>query len=137
MDEAIELRLAPNPKWVRGVIQGRTIVDSREVQFVWENPYYNVAICYLDAAEPRLHDLVRIEWDALDAWFEEEVEVFVHPRSPEARVDVLPSSKSVRVSIDGVTVAESSQPTLLFETGLPTRYYLPKSDVRMRPYLGR
>jgi len=173
MDEAIELRMVPNPKWVRGVVGGTTVIDSRDVQFVWEHPYYpawyfpveavdgdlqanglvtesvlrgtgtrydltvngqtreNAAVRYLEAADARLHDLVRIEWDALDAWFEEGVEVFVHPRSPETRVDVLRSSKAVRVSIDGVVVAESNQPSLLFETGLPTRYYLPKSDVRM------
>jgi uncharacterized protein (DUF427 family) len=28
-------------------------------------------------------------------------------------------------------VADSTSPTLLFETSLPTRYYLPKTDVRM------
>jgi uncharacterized protein (DUF427 family) len=35
------------------------------------------------------------------------------------------------VEIDGVTVAESGQPRILFETGLPPRYYLPLTDVRM------
>jgi len=55
----------------------------------------------------------------------------VHPRNPYTRVDILPSSRHVRVEVDGVTVAESNKPTLLFETGLPVRYYLPKTDVRM------
>ena len=67
----------------------------------------------------------------MDAWFEEDEEVFVHPRSPFTRVDVLASSRNVRVEVDGVTVAESSSPRLLFETGLPVRYYLPKTHVRM------
>ena len=67
----------------------------------------------------------------MDAWFEEDEEVFTHPRDPYTRVDILPSSRHVRVEVDGVTVAESTKPTLLFETGLPTRYYLPKTDVRM------
>lgn len=80
---------------------------------------------------PELAGHVRIEWDALDAWFEEDVEVFVHPRSPDVRVDVLPSSRHVRVLIDGEVVADSVRPRILFETGLPPRYYLPKSDVRM------
>ncbi len=57
--------------------------------------------------------------------------MFVHPRSPEVRVDILPSSRHVRVLIDDVVVADSVRSSLLFETGLPTRYYLPKSDVRM------
>lgn len=78
-----------------------------------------------------LRDLVRLDWDSMDAWFEEEVEVIVHPRSPEVRVDVLASSRHVRVSVDGVVLAESDRPTLLFETGLPMRAYLPQADVRM------
>jgi uncharacterized protein (DUF427 family) len=35
------------------------------------------------------------------------------------------------VEVDGVTVADSHQPRILFETGLPPRYYLPLTDVRM------
>lgn len=67
----------------------------------------------------------------MDAWFEEDEEVFTHPRDPYTRADILPSSRHVRIEVDGVTVAESSKPTLLFETGLPARYYLPKTQVRM------
>ena len=67
----------------------------------------------------------------MDAWFEEDEEVFTHPRDPYTRVDILPSSRHVRVEVDGVTVAESTSPRLLFETGLPVRYYLPKTHVRL------
>jgi uncharacterized protein (DUF427 family) len=69
-------------------------------------------------------------WGELD-WFEEEERVFAHARDPFKRVDVLPSSRHVQVSVDGTEIADSSRPTLLFETYLPTRYYLPRSDVRM------
>ena len=70
-------------------------------------------------------------WNRMDAWCEEDDEVFVHPRDPYHRVDVLSSSRHVRVVVAGETVAETRRPWLLFETGLPTRYYLPKADVRM------
>ena len=70
-------------------------------------------------------------WNQMDAWFEEDEEVFVHPRDPYTRVDTVHSSKHVRVEIDGVVVADSRRPVLLYETGLPTRYYMPKQDVRM------
>lgn len=86
---------------------------------------------HIDSPVEELRDLVRFEWDAMDAWFEENTEVFVHPRSPEVRVDALPSTRHVRVLIDGVVVADSVRPTILYETGLPPRYYLPKTDVRM------
>ena len=67
----------------------------------------------------------------MDAWFEEDEQVFTHPRDPYTRVDILASSRHVRIEVDGVTIAESSKPTLLFETGLPVRYYLPQTHVRM------
>jgi uncharacterized protein (DUF427 family) len=89
------------------------------------------ALRYQDSPIEELRDLVRFEWGAMDAWFEEDEEVFIHPRDPHHRVDILPSSRRIRVEVDGVTVAESSNPRLLFETGLPVRYYLPKTHVRM------
>jgi uncharacterized protein (DUF427 family) len=89
------------------------------------------AVRYADSPIPELRDLIRLDWDAMDAWFEEDEEVFTHPRDPHTRIDILPSSRHVRIEVDGVTVAESSNPTLLFETGLPVRYYLPKTHVRL------
>ena len=74
-----------------------------------------------------LKDTVRLDWAAVDAWFEEDEEIFVHPRNPYARVDALRSARTVRVERDGVVLAESSSPVLVFETGLPTRYYLPRT----------
>ena len=70
-------------------------------------------------------------WHRMEAWFEEDEEVFVHPRDPYHRVDVLSSSRHVRVVVGRRDLAETRRPWLLFETGLPARYYLPKVDVRM------
>jgi uncharacterized protein (DUF427 family) len=85
-------------------------------------------------ADPKIEDLtghIALKWNTMDHWFEEDEEVFVHPRDPYTRVDILPSSRRVRVEIDGVTVADSTNASFLYETNLPTRYYLPKTDVRM------
>jgi uncharacterized protein (DUF427 family) len=76
-----------------------------------------------------LDHTVRFEWSALDAWFEEDERVFVHPRDPYTRVDALRSTRSVRIELDGVVLAESSSPVLVFETGLPTRYYLNRMEI--------
>jgi uncharacterized protein (DUF427 family) len=78
-----------------------------------------------------LRDLVRLEWGAMDEWLEEDEPVYTHPRDPYTRVDILASSRHVRVELDGVTVADCAQPRILFETALPPRYYLPLSDVKM------
>lgn len=86
---------------------------------------------YRESPIEEIEDHIRFDWEAMDAWFEEDEEVYVHPRDPYTRVDVLQSSRHVEVVVNGVKVADSHQPRLLFETGLPTRYYLPKTDVRM------
>ena len=78
-----------------------------------------------------IKDFVAFYWNRMDAWFEEDEEIFVHPRDPYTRVDTVHSSRHVRVEIDGVTLGETHRPILLFETGLPTRYYIPKQDVCM------
>jgi uncharacterized protein (DUF427 family) len=78
-----------------------------------------------------LTDHLTFSWHRVDAWYEEAEEVFVHARDPHSRVDVLRSTRHVEVSVDGVVIADSHRPHLLFETTLPTRYYLPLEDVRM------
>lgn len=78
-----------------------------------------------------LEGTVRFDWTALDAWFEEDEEVFVHPRNPYARVDAIRSGRTVRVELDGTLLAESSSPVFVFETGLPTRYYLPRTALQL------
>jgi uncharacterized protein (DUF427 family) len=69
-------------------------------------------------------------WKKTDAWFEEETEIFVHARDPYTRVDAIRSSRHIQVVVGGEVVAESNRPVIVFETGLATRYYLPKEDVR-------
>lgn len=170
----------PSERWVRGVKDGVTVVDSRRPVLVWEPgrpvplyafPVEDVRMDLLQravTAEPRaarrhpgaaaFYDLavqpggetiagaawtyagedlaghVSFEWfgrEVLDHWYEEDDEVFVHPRDPHKRVDALPSSRHVRVEIENTVVAESHTPVLLFETDLPVRYYLPREDVRL------
>jgi uncharacterized protein (DUF427 family) len=85
---------------------------------------------YPASAARQIHDAVRFEWNAMSEWLEEDEPVYTHPRDPHTRVDILASSRHVRIEIDGVTVADSTSPRILFETGLPPRYYLPLTDVR-------
>jgi uncharacterized protein (DUF427 family) len=93
----------------------------------------NLAWAYADPTGDvaPLKDHLTFYWNAVDNWFEEDEEIYVHPRDPYSRVDTVHSSRHVRVEVDGHTVAETRRPVLLYETGLPTRYYIPKMDVRM------
>jgi len=102
--------------------------DVRGGDEVAENAAYQYVIdCKIDG----LHGWIAFVWDKMGAWFEEDEEVFVHARDPYTRIDILPSSRHIEVVVNGVKVADSHQPRILVETGLPTRYYLPKTDVRM------
>jgi len=96
--------------------------DRRVDDAAWTYPSPNPEL-------PDLAGLVAFYWVKADAWLEEDEEVFVHPRDPYHRVDVLPTSRHVRVSVDGVVLADSNNTVVLFESGLPPRYYFPKADV--------
>ena len=111
----------PSPS--RGPAEVLTVVTARG-----EVP--GAALRYRDSPLEALRDAVRIEWSAMDEWLEEEEPVYVHPRDPYKRVDILASSRHVRVELDGVTLAESRSPRILYETSLPPRYYLPLADLR-------
>jgi uncharacterized protein (DUF427 family) len=135
----MRVRIEPCPKRIRAVVGGVTVVDSTTARYVWlDRPYPtyyfpagDVHPDYRDRGAAEHDGLIAFRWSAMDHWFEEDEEVYVHARDPRTRVDILPSSRAVRVEVDGVTVATSSHPTLLFETGLPTRYYFAKTDVRL------
>jgi uncharacterized protein (DUF427 family) len=161
-----------NPRWIRGYVGDRLVVDSRRTLLVWEVPYYpqwyvpteDVAAelrptgggettpergravevdlvlddgrerpaagwRYDDPTVARLGGRVRFRFDALDRWLEEDEEVIVHPRSPYVRVDALASSRRVVVRVGDRVVADSTRPTIVYETGLIPRYYLPPADV--------
>jgi len=79
----------------------------------------------------QITNAIRFDWEAMGEWLEEDEPVYTHARDPHTRVDILASSRHVEVRLDGITVADSTSPRILFETGLPPRYYLPLSDVRM------
>lgn len=83
------------------------------------------------AADAGLAGMVTVDWGKADAWYEEDEEVYVHPRDPGKRLDALKSSRHVVIKMDGTTLAESHRPVLLFEPPLPVRYYLPQPDVRL------
>lgn len=85
-----------------------------------------------DAFDSELAGLVKIDFKALDAWYEEQTQVLYHPKDPYHRVDVLPSGRKVRVEIDGVVIADTGDEggvQSLWETNFPGRWYLPRTAV--------
>jgi len=82
----------------------------------------------IEGAAP-LKDMIAFYFDRMDHWYEEDEEIFVHPRDPYHRVDVIPTSRHIRVSLDSEVLAESDRAMALFESNLPIRWYLPREDV--------
>jgi uncharacterized protein (DUF427 family) len=97
--------------------------DRRVEDAAWYYPSPNPEV-------PDLQDRIAFYWGKVDTWLEEDEEISVHPRDPYHRVDALRTSRAVRVSVDGVLLAESDETIVVFETGLPPRHYFPKSAVR-------
>lgn len=73
---------------------------------------------------------VALDFAAFDAWYEEDERIFGHPRDPYSRIDVRRTSRPIRIEVDGEVLAETTQARMLFETGIHTRFYVPKDDVR-------
>lgn len=92
---------------------------------------HRAATRYPDAPDAAMREAILISWNAMTTWLEEDEVVHFHARSPYVRVDVLPSSRHVEVKVDGEVIADSRRASILFETGLAPRFYLPRVDVRM------
>lgn len=137
-------RVEPTQRWIRVRSGGEWIADSKRalllIQYAGPDrlptyylPLSDVRADAVDRAStsdlPELAGHVTFSWDDVD-WYEESEQIHVHARDPHKRVDVIPSSRHVRVEVDGHTLADTKRPSLLFETWLPTRYYLPRDDVR-------
>jgi uncharacterized protein (DUF427 family) len=136
------LRYEPTRKWIRAEREGEVIVDSHRAVLIW--PPEQVVPRYAfpsgdvrttdgvhECADADLEGYVVVDWHAADRWLEEDEEIVGHPRDPFHRIDIRQSSRHVAITVEGELLAESHRPTLLFETGLPVRHYLPREDVRM------
>ena len=94
-----------------------------------ENAVWGYPEPYDEVAE--IKDFIAFYWDRVEHWYEEDEEIFVHPRDPYKRVDAIASSRHVQVVLGGESVADTRRARFLFETRLPTRYYIPAEDVRV------
>ena len=133
---------APCPRRIRAMHGDKWALDSSEVTYYWEHPYYPqylvpmadinldvVPDTALRTVDGTRADLRLVTWKAMDRWFEEDEEVFVHPRSPYARADAIRSSRRVRLHLGDAVLADASGCVIVFETGLPPRYYLDKTTI--------
>ena len=126
----------PYPRRVRGVSEGRVVVDSEGVLLVHRPglpPTY--AFPAADVGQvpsepvPDAAGYVRVAWDVVDEWYEEEEQVFMHPRNPYHRVDCVPTSRRLRVVAEGVVLVDSTTTIGVYETSLPPRLYVSREQL--------
>ena len=127
-----------SPRWIRARLGGETVADSRRTKLLHRFgtlpvhlfPPEDVRSELLPECAVREPDgLVEIAFGAVDQWLEEDEELLGHARDPYHRIDTRRPSRAVRVSIGGRPVAETTRAVALFESSLPTRWYIPREDV--------
>jgi uncharacterized protein (DUF427 family) len=133
------LRYEPSQRWIRAYKGEKLVIDTRRPVVVWfegrtvpQYAFYEADVTGLEGEpidDPDLAGLVYIPFDAADKWLEEDEVILGHARDPFARIDIRQSSRQVRIEKHGELLAASRRPVLLFETGLVTRYYLPREDI--------
>jgi uncharacterized protein (DUF427 family) len=133
-----ELRFEPTEKRLRAYRDGRAVIDTTRALIVWLPrqvvPTFAVPDDAIDADDPavvsdEIEGYAILDFGAFDSWQEEDERLIGHPRDPFHRIDIRRSSRHVVIERDGRLLAESTRPTLLFETGLPVRFYIPREDV--------
>lgn len=80
-------------------------------------------------AMPWLGGYASLYWNAADAWYDEQEQVFAHLTDPYTRVDVRPTGRHLQIRAGAEVIVESRHPWMLTETGLPARWYVDPSDV--------
>jgi uncharacterized protein (DUF427 family) len=130
--------LEPFGRRVRAVKDGRTAIDSERVLLVHRPgrpPAYAIPAADVQGiasvADPDAPGYVSVEWDDADAWYEEDEQMFGHPRNPYHRVDCLRSQRRLRVDAPGTTLVDTDQTLAVYETALSPRLYVDPRHVRM------
>ncbi len=126
----------PFPRRVRGFRGGKNVLDSERVLLVHrpaQPPTYAFpaedAVGVQCVVEPEADGYVRVEWDAVDSWCEEEEQVFAHPRNPYHRVDCMATARRLRVALGDIVIVDTTETTGVYETGLAPRLYVGREQL--------
>ncbi len=127
----------PHPRRVQAVIDGRNVIDTEHVLLVHRKGH---PLSYAFPAgevsglpsepEPLAPGYVRVPWDAVDNWFEEGRQLVHYPPNPYHRVDCRPTNRGLRVEVAGVTLVDTTDTMIVFETALEPRLYVDPALVR-------
>lgn len=129
--------LEPHPRRVQALRDGRPVIDTEQVLMV-HRP--GRPLSYLFRPEdvgdlpaepdPAAPGFVHVPWDAVDTWLEEGRELVHYPPNPYHRVDCRPTKRRLRVRLGGITLVDTDDTVIVFETALAPRLYVDPSGVR-------
>jgi uncharacterized protein (DUF427 family) len=76
-----------------------------------------------------LRDRVAFAWRAMDAFYEEDERIVGHAADMYHRIDIRQTSRHLVVKDGDRTIAETTRPVALYESGFAPRWYVPRADV--------
>jgi uncharacterized protein (DUF427 family) len=128
--------IEPFRRRVRGTKNDAVLVDSEEVLLV-HRPGHPPAFAFpsahvadgLAVPLPEVDGYVTVPWDSVNAWYEEEEQIFLHPRNPYHRVDYLRTSRRLRVQAGGTVLVDSDDTVAVYETALEPRLYVRRDQL--------
>lgn len=128
----------PHRRRVQAVRDDRTVIDTEDVLLIHRKGHpLGYAFRASDVGdlpaepEPLAPGYVRVPWDAADNWFEEGRQLVHYPPNPYHRVDCRPTTRRLRVTIGNVTLIDTTDTMIVFETALAPRLYVDPALIRM------
>jgi uncharacterized protein (DUF427 family) len=128
----------PFRRRVRATRDGRTVIDTERALLLHrpgQPPTFAFPAGDVDGpATETASDApgyVTVPWDAVDTWYEEDEQLFGHPRNPYHRVDCLRSHRALRVEAAGTTLVDTTETMVVYETALEPRLYVDPRFVRV------
>ena len=83
----------------------------------------------LPAHASELKGRAAFAWRAMDAFYEEDERIVGHAADAYHRIDIRQTSRHLVVREGGRSVADTSRPLALYESGFAPRWYVPRDDV--------
>jgi uncharacterized protein (DUF427 family) len=129
--------LEPHPRRVQAIRNGVIVIDTEKALLVHRPDRFLRYAFPVDAVgdlphrpEPAAAGYVLVPWGAVDTWIEEGRVLVNYPPNPYHRIDCRPTNRRLRVAVSDMTLVDTDDTTIVFETALEPRLYVAPTSVR-------